>query len=134
MKYPYSIGEMMDEKDFLESLNIILIIMREQSIELNVDIALFARGNTSFMKDMAVEGVFTPCMPFYVSTRLDFQEELPYLNILLMDEGKKLMYIESIKDDYYDALIAPESEFELVEELDEFTIVWKCINQPFYDE
>ena len=34
----------------------------------------------------------------------------------------------------YDVLIAPGTEFKKVFDEDEDNSVWKCINQPFYDE
>ena len=36
--------------------------------------------------------------------------------------------------DVFDTVIAPETEFEFVEELDEFTRVWGVGKQPFYDD
>ena len=39
-----------------------------------------------------------------------------------------------VDDDARDTIIAQGSEFEQVEEIDEFTTVWKCRAQPFYDE
>lgn len=33
-----------------------------------------------------------------------------------------------------DIIIAPGSEFNLEEELDEVTTIWKCGAQPFYDD
>ncbi len=48
---------------------------------------------------------------------------------------KKIVYIGNVvDDDHYDTIIAPETEFEFVEDIDEFTSVWKCGAQPFYDE
>ena len=37
-------------------------------------------------------------------------------------------------EDFFDTIIAPETEFEIVEEVNEFTTVWKCGAQPFYDK
>ena len=39
-----------------------------------------------------------------------------------------------VDEDDWDTIIAPGSEFEQVKELDEFTTVWKCRAQPFYDD
>ena len=64
----------------------------------------------------------------------DFQKELKYTNIILIPKNKKIFYLGGIvSKDVFDTIIAPETEFELVEELDEFTTVWKVGKQPFYD-
>lgn len=39
-----------------------------------------------------------------------------------------------VDDDVWDTIIAPGSEFEQVEEIDEFTTVWICRAQPFYED
>lgn len=124
-----------EEKDILETMGEILKILKEKSVELEEDHAFFVRDSVPFMKNDAVDGVFVPNIPFNVSTRKDFHSELEYLNILLMPEGKRILYIGGVVDeDHYDTIIAPGSEFEFVEDLDEHTSVWKCRNQPFYDD
>ena len=32
-----------------------------------------------------------------------------------------------------DILLAPKTEFEFVSQEDEYTMLWKCVNQKFYD-
>ena len=121
--------------DILETLNQILKILKEKSVELEEDHVLFVRGDDDFMKEEAVDGVFRPNIPFNVSTRREFHEEMKYLNILLMPKTKKIVYIGGVVDEnHYDTIIAPETEFEWVKDLDEFTRVWKCGAQPFYEE
>ena len=124
-----------EEKKFFETLNSMLKILKEKSIELEEDMVFFVRDSVPFMKNEAVDGVFRPNIPFNVSIRRDFHEELEYLNILLMPKTKRIVYIGNVvDDDHYDTIIAPETEFEFVEDIDEFTTVWKCGAQPFYDE
>ena len=56
------------------------------------------------------------------------------MNIILIDEGKRIVYFgEPVEGNPFNVLLAPGTELEMVEELDEFTTVWKCGNQPFYD-
>ena len=119
----------------METMMEIIKMLLEKSLELEEDYAFFVRDSEPFMKNDAVDGVFTPNIPFNVSTRRDFKKELEYLNILLMPKTTKIMYIGNVVDeDHYDTIIAPGSEFHFVEDVDEYTSVWKCGSQPFYDE
>lgn len=87
------------------------------------------------MRDESVDGVFIPKIPFNASTRDDFKSDWKYLNILLMSKGKKIVYTGGVvDDDSYDIIITPGSEFHFQKQLDEFTSVWKCGAQPFYDD
>ena len=129
--------EMNDEqKRFQESLKQMLDLLENHSLELPEKTAFFTRGPNDFMKEVAVDGVFVPNIPFSLSTIKEFEEDIsPYVNIILMDEGKKIVYFgEPVEGNPFNVLIAPETEFEMVEELDEFTTVWKCGKQPFYDK
>lgn len=104
-------------------------------MELEEDTALFVRESEPFMKNDAIDGVFRPEIPFNVSTKKDFHDHLEYLNILLMPKSKKIVYIgDVVDDDHYNVIIAPDTEFEFVKDIDEFTSVWKCGAQPFYDK
>lgn len=124
-----------EEEKFFETLNTILKILKEKSVELDKDYAFFVRGEDNFMRDEAVNGVFIPNIPFNASTRQDFKEDWKYLNILLMPKTKKIVYTGGVVDeDTFDVIIAPGSEFHFQKELDEFTSVWKCGAQPFYEE
>ncbi|MBR2557576.1 MAG: SseB family protein [Methanobrevibacter sp.] len=120
--------------ELMETLGVILAILKDKSVELEEDYAFFVRSGDDFMKEDAVGGVFTPQIPFNASSREDFKDDLKYLNILLMPKTKKILFIGNIVDeDHYDTIIAPGSEFHFVEDLDEYTRVWKCGNQQFYD-
>lgn len=128
-------GEDEEENEFLETLKGILEILEKHSIPLEENMMLFVRGEENFMKDQAVDGVFVPNIPFNVSTDQNFQKEWPYLNVLLMEAGKKIVYIGgTVEEDHYDTIIAPGTEFKIEKEVDEYTTIWKCGNQPFYDE
>ena len=123
-----------EQDEMIESLNAILRILREKSVELEEDYTFYVRADEPFMKDDAVDGIFKPNIPFNISSRKEFKEELKYLNILLMPKTTKILFIGNVVDeDHYDTIVAPESEFEFVEDLDEFTSVWRCTKQPFYD-
>ena len=123
-----------EESEFIKTLKGILEILEKHSVELEQNMILFLRAESDFMKEQAVDGVFAPNIPLNVSIREDFNKDLPYLNILLMDAGQKILYIgDQVDEDNFDTIIAPGSEFELLEEEDEFTSIWKCRKQPFYE-
>ena len=124
-----------EQRRFQESLNRMLEILKNHSMELPEKATFFTRGPNDFMKEASVDGIFVPNIPFSISTIKEFEEEIsPYLNIILMDEGKKIVYFgQPVEGNPFNVLLAPGTELEMVEELDEFTTVWKCGNQPFYD-
>ena len=120
-----------EEKETIEN---VIRILKEHSVELEENISLVFRSDENIMKNQAVNGVFAPVVPFRASTNPDFQKELKYTNILLMPEGKMILFLgDIVGEDAFNVFIAPQSEFEIVEEIDEFTTVWKCGAQPFYD-
>ena len=121
-----------DQKKFLEHLNKLLEILKEHSVELEDNTTLFIRDDENFMIDNAVDGVFTPNAPFYVSSNPKFGEEFKYTNILLMPKSKKILPIGS--DNELDIIIAPGTEFKLQDTLDGSQNLWMCGEQPFYDE
>ena len=84
------------------------------------------------MIENAVGGVFTPEVPFYVSSNPNYGEELKYTNILLMPKSKRILPTGSDND--LDIIIAPGTEFRLQDTLDETRNLWMCEAQPFYDE
>ena len=85
------------------------------------------------MKDKAVDGVFVPNVPFSVSRNPDFCKDLKYANILLFDKGKRVLPLGNAEGDEVDTMIAPGTELKINEEVDDFTTVWICGEQPFYD-
>lgn len=82
-----------EEKELLESLNRILTIINEHSVELEENTTLFIRNDENFMIDNAVDGVFIPNAPFYVSSNPKYGEQFKYTNILLMPKSKKILPI-----------------------------------------
>lgn len=123
-----------EEKEFLETMEAIIEILREKYTVLDKETLLYVRDSEPFMKEVAEDGVFSPIIPFNASTRWDFHDELDYLHILVMPEKSKVVFTGIEDDNVWDTIIAPGSEFEHVEDPDEFTSVWKCRAQPFYDE
>lgn len=121
-----------EEKEFLKNLNKILEILKEHSIELEENVTLFIRDDENFMVENAVDGVFTPNVPFYVSGNPKYGEEFKYTNLLLMPKSKKILPIGLDTD--LDIIIAPGTEFKLQDTLDGTQNLWMCGEQPFYDE
>lgn len=121
-----------EEKAFLESLNEVIKALKDHSVELEEDRAFMFRSDENILVETAVDGVFVPQIPFSVSSNPNYGESLKYTNIILMPKSKRILPIGP--DVELDIIIAPGSEFKLEKELDEFTTVWKCGAQPFYDE
>ncbi len=121
-----------EEKAFLESLNEVVKALKEHSVELEEDRAFMFRSDENILVETAADGVFVPQIPFSVSSNPNYGEGLKYTNIILMPKSKRILPIGP--DVKLDIIIAPGSEFKLEKELDEFTTVWKCGAQPFYDE
>lgn len=118
-----------------EAMDKLIHLLKTQSIEVPQNIKVVFRDNENYMKEVAINGVFAANVPFKASSFPDFQKELKYTNIVLIPKNKKIVYLGGIvSKDVFDTIIAPETEFELVEELDEFTTVWKVGKQPFYDD
>lgn len=121
-----------EEKAFFESLNEVMKVLKEHSVELEEDRAFMFRSDENILVETAEDGIFIPQIPFSVSSNPNYGEGLKYTNIILMPKSKRILPIGP--DVELDIIIAPGSEFKLEKELDEFTTVWKCGAQPFYDE
>lgn len=118
-----------------EATDKLIFLLKTQSIKIDQNIKVVFRCEEDVMKERAVNGVFIPDIPFKASSFPDFQKELKYTNIILIPKNKRVLYFGGIVDkETFDTIIAPETEFELVEELDEFTRVWGVGRQPFYGE
>lgn len=124
-----------EQRRFMESLNEMLEVLEKFSLDLDTNVTFFAKGPNDFMKEAAIDGVFVPNIPFSVSS-MDFEEEgSPYTNIILANEGKKIVVFgEPSEENPFNILLAPGTEFEIFEEVDEFTTIWKIGNQPFYEK
>lgn len=118
-----------------EAMDKLIRLLKTQSISTPQNIKVVFRDNENYMKKQAINGLFAPSIPFKASSFPNFQKELKYTNIILIPKNKKILYLGGIvSKDVFDTIIAPETEFELVEEIDEFTTIWKIGKQPFYDE
>ena len=126
--------DLFDEDDemsdvFSEMLQIIL----ENSVELEEDTAIMIHSEDNFMKNLAVAGIYQDPMPMKLNSNPYYNEDLKYTNILLFEKSKKLLLLGEVINDEFDTVVAPATEFEFVQDLDEFTSVWRCGAQEFYD-
>ena len=99
------------QKEILEHVAKLLDVLKEHSVELKENTTLFIRSDENFMVENAVDGVFTPNIPFYVSSNPKYGEDLKYTNILLMPESKRIFPIGP--EEELDIIIAPGTEFKL---------------------
>lgn len=121
-----------EEIKAIEALDKVLKIIKEHSIELDENSTFFLRCDENIMVDAAIDGVFIPQLPLYVSSNPHQGEDLKYTNILLMPKSKKFLPLGP--DEELDIIIAPETEFKLEDVLDETQNLWMCGNQPFFDD
>ncbi len=121
-----------DRKEFLKELIEFLDFLKENSVELEENTTLFIRSDENFMIENAVDGVFTPEGPFYVSSNPKYGEDLKYTNILLMPKSKRIL--PTGPDNDLDIIIAPGTEFHLQDTMDKTQNLWMCGDQPFYDK
>ena len=115
--------------EMFEVLDSVSEIFEKHAVPLKDNYKFFLREETPYMKDNAVNGIFTSNIPFNVSTKEDFHKDYPYLNVLLVSEGKRVLYIGNVVDDStnYDLILEVGIKFELVDELDEHTFIWRSI-------
>ena len=120
-----------DQKEFLKELIEFLDFLKENSVELEENTTLFIRSDENFMIENAVDGVFTPEVPFNVSSNPKYGEDLKYTNILLMPKSKRIL--PTGPDNDLDIIIAPGTEFHLQDTMDKTQNLWMCGDQPFYE-
>ena len=119
----------------MEALKQLLALLKAHSIEVEEDMTAVFRFDEDIMKNQAIDSIFVANVPFKASSNPDFEKELKYTNRILIPKGKKILYLKGmVPENVFDIIIAPLTEFELVEEPDEFTRVWRCGAQPFYDD
>ena len=121
-----------EEKAFFESLNEVMKVLKEHSVELEEDRAFMFRSDENILVETAEDGVFIPQIPFSVSSNPNYGEGLKYTNIILMPKSKRIL--PANPDDDLDIIIAPGTEFRLEDTLDGTQNLWMCGAQPFYDE
>lgn len=121
-------------KEFMDFTEVILDLLEKHSIELSQNTQFYTRLDRDIFKEYAEEGVYVPNIPLNVNTNPDFDEHLKYMYIVRMPKSSKILYLgDNIPPELLDVFIAPGSEFKFVEDLDEYTSVWECVSQPFYD-
>lgn len=125
--------EVPDDGEFLDSINELLDALKHHSVELEENSTLVVRLDENLMVDNAVDGVFTPPIPFFASSNPKYREDLKYTHILLMPKSKRILPVNASENEM-DVVIAPGTQFNLEDRLDEFTSLWMCGDQPFYDE
>lgn len=122
-------------EEFMQFNNLILDLLEKQSIELEKNTQFYTRLDENLFKDYAVDGVYTPNIPLNVNSKKDFDEQLKYLYIIRMPKSMKILYVgDTGIPNLLDVFIAPDSEFKFIEDLDEYTSVWECVSQPFYEK
>ena len=107
----------------------------EKAMPLNQEIRVYYRELEPFMKKQAVNGVYSSPDPLKASVNMHFDDNIPYLNVLILPKDTRTVYLGGMMDPEMscDILLAPETEFEFVSQEDEHTMIWKCVNQKFYD-
>ena len=107
----------------------------EKARPLNQDVKVYYRENEPLMKKQAIDGIYSSQDPFKASVNMHFNDHIPYLNVLILPKDTKTVYLGGMMDPEMgcDILLAPKTEFEFVSQEDEYTMLWKCVNQKFYD-
>ena len=102
---------------------------------LNQEVKVYYREEKPLMKKQAVDGIYSSKDPFKARVNMYFDDHIPYLNVLILPKNTKTVYLGGMIDPETscDILLAPETEFEFVSQEDEHTMLWKCVNQKFYD-
>ena len=95
-----------EDREFMESVSELLKLLKEHSVELEENSTLVLRLDENLMVDNAVDGVFTPPIPFYASSNPKYREDLKYTHILLMPKSKKILPLDAGEDEL-DVVIAP---------------------------
>lgn len=121
-----------EEADFIEMIDTVLDALLANSVSLEENSTFFYRADENIMVEEAEDGFFTPEIPFAVSSNPKYGEDLKYTNIIMVPESTRVLFGDSDED--LDIIIAPLTEFHLEDRLDDFTSLWMCGAQPFYDE
>lgn len=110
-------------------------LLKENSITLTEDMQFYLREECDYMNQRAKDNIFSIDFPFNVSSDINFRFNWKYLNIINVPKGFKIFnsgkYVD--KTTHYDIVLAPDCEYELIDKLDEYTFIWECISQRFYE-
>lgn len=110
-------------------------LLKENSITLTEDRQFYLREECDYMNQRAKDNIFSIDFPFNVSSDINFRSNWKYLNIINVPKGFKIFnsgeYVD--KTTHYDIVLAPDCEYELIDKLDDYTFVWECISQRFYE-
>ena len=122
------------QQEVIDSINAVLKMLDENSIELDDEYGFYLRSDEDIMKNQAIDGVYVPSIPLSVNSKSEFEDDFEYMDIILMPKGSKILFFGTeMGKTQYNTIIAPGSEFQFVEDVDEYTSVWKCVAQPYYD-
>ena len=83
------------------------------------------------MRNDATGGVYKSSRPLNINSDPHFREDLKYTNILLFGKSKKLLYLGELINGEFDIIVAPETEFEFVKDLDEFSSFGSAAHSHF---
>lgn len=116
-------------EDMLDTLYNLFKLFEEKATTLKEDYTFYLREKEAFMKENSIEDIFTSQLPFNVSTSENFNKNYPYLNILILKEGMKVLYLGNIinPETNYDTILSPNITFRFLKYIDEYTLLWECI-------
>lgn len=116
-------------EDMFDVLYGLFKLFEEKATALKEDHTFYLREKEEFMKKNSNEDIFTSQIPFNVSTSENFNKDYPYLNILVLKEGMKVLYLGNIIDPEtnYDTILSPNIKFRFLKYIDEYTLLWECV-------
>ena len=116
-------------EDMFDALYEIFKLFEEKAFPLKEEHTFYLREKTPFMKKNSINDIFTSEFPVNVSTDANFNKEYPYLNILVLKEGMKILYIGNLvnKNITYDTILSPGIKFRFLKCIDENTLLWEGI-------
>lgn len=124
-----------EDNPFLNSLKSTLYLLKNNSIELDNHYMFYLRSEYEIMASEAKDNIFVNKMPLALSSNPEFQAELPILHKIMMIQGQKVLYTGNPEEEQgMNILLAPGCQFQKHYDENEDISVWRCINQPFYDE
>lgn len=116
-------------EDMFDVLYGLFKLFEEKATPLEEDHNFYLREKEPFMKNNSVNDIFTSQLPFTVSTSENFHKDYQYLNILVLKEGAKVLYIGNIvnPETNYDTILSPNIKFRFLKYIDEHTLLWEFV-------